>query len=69
MKIKNTKMKTITVTVDSTKKSELDLEKVAGGKIKTLHAMSSFKQDDLTAVVTIAVTMATTPKTAKAEKN
>lgn len=39
-------------------------EEIAGGAIKTLHSMSSFKQDDLTAIVTVAVTL--TPAAKKA---
>lgn len=60
-------MKTFTFTVSTTTPKETDLEKIVGGKIKTLHSMSSFKQDDLTAVVTIAVTLETTAKVAKPE--
>ena len=52
-------MKTFTFTVNTTALQEGNLEEITGGVIKTLHSMSSYKQDDLTAVITIVVTLET----------
>lgn len=52
-------MKIVTFKVDTTSDKPIitQAEKIAGGTIKTLHSMTSFKQDDLTTIVTIAVTL------------
>ena len=61
-------MKTYTFAVNTTALQEGNLEEVTGAPIKVLHGMSSYKQDDLTAIVTIIVTLETPTKTAKKDK-
>lgn len=36
---------------------ETNIEELIGAPIATLHSMDSYKQDDLTSVVTVAVTL------------
>lgn len=55
-------MKVFTFSVSNTAPSKIDLEEITGATIKTLHSMSTFKKDDLTATVTIAVTLGAAKK-------